>query len=209
MSKTALIDAVNDSIFLSLYLSVLPLAFYCLWKLHSISTSANRAKITVLFMYTQMHARTQTRTQTLIRSPVIFYLALQKRSVNWFIIFAVVHFKLQLQEMTSDEKLIGLSDTVMARRYKRRLISFCTNDWGGIIFPLVSILTHPTVKGCRQCHRQKTDSIFTGFIYIYILIAIPFGLTHSLQPATVILNDMTLQFPSGHPYIGLLYNCSF
>ncbi len=117
-----------------------------------------------------MHEHKQTRTQTLIRSPVIFYLALQKRSVNWFIIFAVVHFKLQLQEMTSDEKLIGLSDTVMARRYKRRFISFCTNDWGGIIFPLVSILTHPTVKGCRQCHRQQTDSIFTGFIYIYIYL---------------------------------------
>ncbi len=116
-----------------------------------------------------MHAHTQTNKHThiLIRSLVIFYLALQKRSVNWFIIFAVVHFKLQLQERTSDEKLIGLSDTVIARRSKRWFISFCTNDWGGIIFPLLSILTHPTVKGWCQCHRQQTDSIFTGFIYTY------------------------------------------
>ncbi len=160
---------------MSLSLSVPPLAFYCLWKLHSISTSANRAKITVLFMYThrcmhthkQTNKHTHTHTYILIRSLVIFYLALQKRSVNWFIIFAVVHFKLQLQERTSDEKLIGLSDTVIARRSKRWFISFCTNDWGGIIFPLLSILTHPTVKGWCQCHRQQTDSIFTGFIYTY------------------------------------------
>lgn len=187
----------------SLSLSVPPLAFYCLWKLHSISTSAKRAKITVLFMYTHTDACTHTNTHTLW----IFCLALQKRSVNWFIIFAVVHFKLQLQERTSDEKLIGLLDTVVARRSKRWFTSFCTNDRGGIIFPLLSILTHPTVKGWRQCHKQQTDSIFTGFI----LTAIPFGLAHTLHPvaATVILNDLTLQFPCGHQYIGLLYFCVF
>ncbi len=118
-----------------------------------------------------MHEHKQTRTQTLIRSLVIFYLALQKRSVNWFIIFAVVHFKLQLQEMTSDEKLIGLSDTVMARRYKRRFIHSAPMTEEHYLSSLCPF-SHTHSQRLPSVSWQKTDSISQG-LYIYYFTAIP------------------------------------
>lgn len=129
-----------------------------------------------------------------------FLFGIAETYANWFIIFAFVHFKLQLPERTWDEKLIGLSDTVMARRSKRWFISFCTGDWGGIIFPLSSIPTHPTVKGRHHGHRQQTDPIFTGFIHT----AIPFALAHLLHPAAVIFEFILQWYDLAVPYIGFL-----
>lgn len=153
----------------------------------------------------------QIYTHAWFRFPVIFYLALQKRSVNWFIIFAFVHFKLQLQETTSDdEKLIGLSDTVMACRSKDDSFHSAPVTEEALSFLFRPFPHTPQLKAGVSFIDSKQIQFSQG---LYIHTAIPFALAHSLQPAAVILNlscnDMALQVLFWASIYWILVLCAF